>query len=84
MKCGKTYNLFLNFPPENNICDTCGGTVIQRDDDKEETIKNRLKVYQEQTQPLLDYYQSKGDFYRVDGLQKVESVFDDIKKIFKK
>lgn len=81
VSCGKTYNLLFNPPPPDNKCENCGGEIIQRDDDKEETIKKRLLVYRKQTQPLLEYYQKKGNFYRVNGQQDVEEVFSDILKL---
>lgn len=77
-KCGRVYNLLLTSPAEQNKCDNCGGNIIQRDDDTEKTIKNRLKIYRENTAPLIDFYQQKHYYHCVDGLQPVESVFDDI------
>lgn len=79
--CGADYNLQLNPPPEDGKCLVCGGQIIQRDDDKEETIKNRLDVYREQTAPLIAYYQNNNQYYRVDGLQSIEQVFQKIVNI---
>ncbi len=79
--CGKDYNLLFNPPPPNNKCVICNGKIIQRDDDKEETIRNRLKVYQKQTKPLIDFYMQKNRYFQVDGLQSVKEVFASIKKI---
>jgi adenylate kinase len=81
--CGKDYNLNLNPPPPDNICTRCGGKIIQRDDDKEETILNRLKVYKKQTRPLIEFYQKKGDFYQVDGEKEIADIFKDIENIIK-
>ncbi|GAB4113911.1 MAG: adenylate kinase [Candidatus Caldatribacteriota bacterium] len=58
-KCGANFNLSFNPPKKENICDFCGGELYQREDDKEETIKNRLMVFAKQTLPLKDYYQKK-------------------------
>lgn len=57
--CGRSYHLADNPPKLEGICDVCGGTLIQRDDDKEDTILSRLNVYHEQTAPLIDYYQQR-------------------------
>lgn len=82
-QCGTDYNLITNPPPENIRCDKCGGTIIQRKDDNEETISNRLKVYLAQTAPLKKYYQHKGAFYSIDGLRSIEEIRDDIYEILK-
>lgn len=59
-KCGEIYNLGYLKPKKEGICDKCGGKLIQRDDDKEEAIKKRLREYEEKTKPLIDYYKIKG------------------------
>lgn len=76
--CGATYHVVYNAPKTENICDTCGEKLILRDDDKPETVKNRLKVYHDQTQPLIDYYKNEGVLVEVDGTQNLEKVFQDI------
>ncbi len=73
--CGATYNVKFNRPKKDNICDECGGELYTRDDDKEETVKNRLKVYKKQTQPLIDYYDKKGILTTIDGELGAETVF---------
>src|SRR5699024_7409619 len=65
--CGATYHLEYAPPKQEGICDTCGGELILRDDDKPETVTKRLGVYHEQTQPLIDYYTNAGILKRVDG-----------------
>ncbi len=80
-KCGKDYNLKLNPPPADGRCIQCGGSIIQRSDDEESTIRKRLKVYQEQTTPLIDFYQKKNVFYRVNGLLPINEVYNQILKI---
>ena len=65
--CGATYHMEHVPPRTEGICDTCGGELILREDDKPDTVKNRLKVYHEQTQPLIDFYQKKGVLRAVDG-----------------
>jgi len=81
-KCNTNYNLLFNPPQKNNICDICGGELYQRDDDKEETIKNRLKVYTEQTLPLRKYYQEKNLLTVIDANWS-NNAFLEIKKILK-
>ena len=77
-KCGKPYHI-VNMPPKvEGICDNCGGELIQRKDDLAETVKNRLTVYHEQTQPLIDYYDAKGCLVTVDGTKDIDEVFADI------
>jgi adenylate kinase len=79
--CGKVYNIIFNPPPLDGRCTKCGGNIILRDDDKEDTIINRLKVYRKQTEPLISFYEDKDIFFQVNGLQSVETVFSDIEKI---
>lgn len=79
--CGKTYNLLLDPPPESGRCKVCGGEIIQRKDDEEETVQKRLAVYQEKTEPLICYYRDKGNLYEINGIQSLNDVFGDIKQI---
>lgn len=76
--CGATYHIQYNPARAEGICDVCGEKLILRDDDKPETVKNRLFVYHEQTQPLIDYYSKKGVLAEVDGTKEMEEVFGDI------
>lgn len=76
--CGATYHIVYNPTKEEGICDRCGKELILRDDDKPETVENRLKVYHEQTQPLIDYYNNKGALQEVDGTKDMQEVFDAI------
>ena len=69
---------------ETAVCDACGEKLILRDDDKPETVKNRLSVYHEQTQPLIDYYAKKNVLAEVDGTKDMEDVFNDIVTILGK
>ena len=80
-RCGETYNVaFLN---GSNVCAKCGGTLYQRDDDKEETVKSRLDVYHKETAPLIDYYAKEGLLKDIDGAQTIEKVYEDILKVLK-
>lgn len=78
--CGTTYHVMYNPPAEAGICDKDGSALIQRDDDKPETVKKRLAVNIEQTKPLLDFYQDKGYLVGVNGNQEIDEVFRDIQK----
>ena len=78
LKCGGTFHIKYNPPVKEGICDLCGGTLMQREDDKPETVVKRLEVYHEQTQPLIDYYKENGVLKTVDGTQDVDKVFSDI------
>lgn len=73
--CGATYHIKYNAPTVENTCDTCGGELIIRDDDKPETVQNRLSVYHEQTQPLIDFYEKQGVLKTVDGTVDMNDVF---------
>ncbi len=79
--CGATYHIEHVPPKKEGICDTCGSELILRDDDKPETVSNRLKVYHDQTQPLIDFYTKKGVLKSVDGTIDMMDVFAAIKAI---
>ncbi|MBH1941238.1 adenylate kinase [Mobilitalea sibirica] len=81
VNCGGTYHVVTIPPKKEGICDVCGGELILREDDKPETVEKRLKVYHEQTQPLIDYYQNKGVLKSVDGTRHMDDVFADIVNI---
>ncbi|WP_026508422.1 adenylate kinase [Butyrivibrio sp. MC2013] len=81
LKCGATYHIEHIPPKTEGICDKCGSELVQRDDDKPETVQNRLKVYHDQTQPLIDYYGKKNILKSVDGTKDMNDVFADIVKI---
>ena len=78
--CGVAFHVIFNPPSNDGICDGCGGELYQRDDDREETIKARLKVYDEETHPLIDYYNEKGLYKAVRGVGTVEGISDLILK----
>ncbi len=79
--CGATYHIQHNPTKEEGICDHCGETLILRDDDQPETVRKRLDVYHEQTQPLIDYYRAQGKLAEVDGAVPMDEVFDAIVRI---
>lgn len=77
-KCGESYHISWY---DKDVCAKCGEKLYQRDDDKEETVKSRLEVYNAQTAPLIEYYRDKGVLRQVDGAQEMTKVFDDIVRI---
>ena len=79
--CGSTYHIVYNPPKKEQTCDVCGEQLILRDDDKPETVLNRLNVYHEQTRPLIDYYGKEGLLVQVDGTQPLDTVFENIETI---
>ncbi len=82
--CGAVYHLIYAPPKEDNKCDKCGGELYQRDDDKEETVRERYRVYRENTEPLIDYYRKRGVLYDVDGTKDIEGVWKEIEAILEK
>lgn len=82
--CKAVYNLKFSPPTKEGICDKCGQELVQRSDDSVETIKNRLSVYKEQTNPLLDYYKAQGVLHEFDGYLDPKEVFADIKELLEK
>lgn len=81
LSCGATYHIVYNPTKQEGVCDTCGSQLVLRDDDKPETVLNRLTVYHDQTQPLIDYYKKAGALAEVDGTQNLDKVFQDIVSI---
>ena len=81
VNCGGTYHIKYNPTKKEGVCDACGGELILRDDDKPETVKQRLTVYHEQTQPLIDYYTKEGILKEVDGTVDLDEVFNSIVEI---
>ena len=77
-KCGATYHVKFNAPKVENVCDNCGENLYQRADDNEDTMKNRLSVYEESTRPLIDYYEKVGLYTEIDGRQPIEKVTEEL------
>ncbi|MDA8157388.1 MAG: adenylate kinase [Actinomycetota bacterium] len=76
--CGQMYNVYFNAPAKEGKCDKDGGELYQRDDDKEETIRKRLQVYESQTAPLIEYYGGKGIVRRIKGTGSISDIFNAI------
>lgn len=83
-QCGATYNIKSSPPKEPGLCDKCGGRLIIRDDDKPETVKKRLEVYETSTAPLIGYYKEKNLLINIDGSGSIDYVFEDILEHLKK
>ena len=84
--CGAIFNLLSDTPKQAGKCDECGGILIQRADDNEETIRNRIRVYKEQTQPVIDYYLEKGregSFQQIDASKPAEEIFAEIEGVLR-
>ena len=77
-KCGATYHILYNKPAKEGICDACGAELVQRTDDKAETVLERLRTYHELTQPLIDYYSAQGILKSFDGTRRPDEVFEAI------
>jgi adenylate kinase len=73
--CGESFHVVFNPSAKEGICDRCGGELYQRDDDTEQTIRQRLAVYSEQTQPLIAYYEKQGKVRRIEGSGSIEEIF---------
>jgi len=76
ISCGATYHIVSIPPKKEGICDTCGNELVLRDDDKPETVRKRLSVYHEQTQPLIDFYEKRNILKSVDGMIGSKEVFE--------
>ena len=75
--CGATYHIHNNPPKKEDICDKCGQELIQRDDDNEITVKNRIDVYNAHTSVLIDYFNEKGILFSIDGTNSPDEVFEE-------
>ncbi|HBG51379.1 MAG TPA: adenylate kinase [Gammaproteobacteria bacterium] len=73
-QCGALYNVYFSPPKQDGVCDRCGGALMQRDDDNEQTISRRLRVYEDQTQPLIEYYERQGKLATVSGSGEVTEI----------
>jgi len=77
--CGANYHVEFSPPEEEGVCDECGGDLIQRDDDTEETVRERLRVYEENTEPVVEHYRDEGTLVEVDGEGTPDDVFEAIR-----
>jgi adenylate kinase len=79
-KCGQMFHVKYNPPKKDGICDSCGEALIQRKDDNEETVVNRLRVYHETTAPVIDFYNKKGILFEVNGVGDIDEIFAEVVK----
>lgn len=79
--CGQVYHIVHMPPKQEGVCDKCGAALVQREDDKPETVSQRLTVYHDQTQPLIEYYEKAGVLKNVDGTKDQKEVFEAITEI---
>jgi adenylate kinase len=77
--CQTPFHVLFTPPEQEGVCDKCGGELYQRDDDSEATVRNRLEVYRDQTEPLIDYYDRAGVVARIDGAQSPDRTYEDIR-----
>lgn len=80
-RCGAVYNLLARHPKKDGVCDICQSKLIQRQDDRPGVVKERMRVYHRQTEPLIGYYKEKKIYHRIDGKGKIEAIFDEISSI---
>lgn len=81
--CGASYHIVTLPPKQEGICDLCGGELFHREDDKPETVKNRMEVYQALTRPLIEYYKEAGTLVPLDGIQDVDVLFAQIEELLR-
>jgi adenylate kinase len=79
-ECNAVYHLANKPPAKDGICDKCGAQLYQRDDDKEETVKNRLEVYRKNTFPLIEYYEKRGKLVTIPGVGDISEIYSAVKK----
>ncbi len=79
--CGAVYNLLTSPPKKEGVCDRCGGPLIQREDDREEVVRERIRVYREQTEPILEFYRKRGVLLVVNGLGSPQEVFSRLMRV---
>jgi adenylate kinase len=76
--CGTNFHVDFNPPEESGVCDECGGELIHRDDDNEESVNNRLDVFEDNTAPVIDHYEGREEFVAIDGEGSLDEVWSDI------
>jgi len=79
--CGSMFHILFHTPKKEGVCDRCGGTLYQREDDKEETIRTRLEEYERQTAPLIQYYQEKKMLRSIHGMGEQDQIFERIVRV---
>jgi adenylate kinase len=82
-QCETIYNLLVKAPNRSDTCDACSAGLVQRQDDRPEVIKERLRVYNEETKPMVEYYQKKENYHKIEGDKDIESVFQSIQTVLR-
>lgn len=77
--CGSIFHIYYNKPSSEGVCDKCKGILFQRKDDNEETVKSRLEVYKEKTEPLIKFYETKGELIKINANQPIADIFEEVK-----
>lgn len=80
-ECGATYHVKFDPPEEDGVCDECGGELVQREDDTEDTVRERLRVYRENTEPVVEHYREEGTLVEVDGEGAPDEVFERLREV---
>lgn len=78
-ECGATYHVEFNPPEEAGVCDVCGSELVQREDDTEDTVRERIRVYHENTAEVVEFYDEQGELTRIDGGQSLDEVWADVR-----
>ncbi|RMH79598.1 MAG: adenylate kinase [Acidobacteria bacterium] len=81
--CGALYHRVYKPPKDDMVCDLCGGKLLQREDDREDVVRNRIRVYKEQTASLVDFYRRKNKLISLDAGKSVEEVYEELKRLLK-
>jgi adenylate kinase len=79
-QCGENYHVMFHPPKNKDVCDRCGGRLFQRDDDREEVIRKRLDVYEQETLPLVEYYRKKGLLKNIEGAGSIDEIYRSLEK----
>ncbi|RMH02973.1 MAG: adenylate kinase [Aquificota bacterium] len=81
--CGAVYHRVYNPPKEDEVCDRCGTKLVQREDDREEVVRNRVRVYKEQTKSLVDFYRERDIIFSLDATKSIEEIYQEIERVLK-
>jgi adenylate kinase len=84
LQCGAIYNLIVKVPNQADFCDACGAGLTQRQDDKLDVIKERLRVYREETEPMVQYFRKKENYHEIEGDKDIDLVFQEIRTVLQK
>lgn len=81
--CGSVFHVIYNRPAEEDVCDACGASLIQRSDDTAQTVSQRIETYRKQTEPLIGFYEKKGILHHFNGSREIQEIFDDIRSFLR-